>query len=285
MSDDFLEELENPKNLDDDLYDDELLDDFEDYDEDEDDNRRYYGLLFFIGLYILTLGASYIGFRVYSHFKSLNMYTDLHEMVDPDSLGDKEDEEVIEIMKNLYIYNADLCGYIYLPNTSLNYPVVQTAREEGMYYMRRDFSGWPSVLGTPFADYRTLLRKNTEHIIIYGHTPDTGHYMFGTLLKYKENSFFANNKVIELTTMEGVMHYRIVLAASVSYDNHDAYYWTQAIDPYSQSARENLDYLYNIAFTKDSGFVFDNDDQFLTLVSCEQLQQNQRIIVVYEKIK
>lgn len=252
--------------------------------EEPEKEKKKMGILFFLGILLITMGASYLGFRMYSDSRSKDMYEEIAETMKFLTFEEKNDKEIEEAMRFLEINNQDLQGYIYLPNTSLNYPVVQTTRENGLYYMRRDFANWPSVLGTPFADYRTELKDETDHIVIYGHTPDQGHYMFGTLLFYKDPTFFENHQIIQLTTKEEVMDYRVIFATTIDADDEAGYVWTQALDPHDQYYMENFEELYNNAFGKNHNYEYSEDAQYLTLVSCEQLKGDVRILVVYEKV-
>lgn len=263
-----------------DLYDEDIQIDTE----EEEEKKKKVGFLFILGVLLITMGTSYLGFRIYSHFKSQNMYEEIQEEVNAREIKEKEDFEIEEIIRSLQIYNPDLQGYIYLPHTPLDYPVVQTEKEDGMYYMRRDFANWPSVLGTPFADHRTELNDETDHIVIYGHTADQGHYMFGTLIRYKDPSFLEEHQLIELTTKQELMDYRLVFAISVEADDPEAYLWTQSLDPHEYQSRLFFEDLYNRAYGKNHNYVYDEDHQYLTLVSCEQLKEDQRVVVVYEKI-
>lgn len=253
--------------------------------EEEEKKKKKFGILFFLGILLITMGSSYLGFRIYSHFKSEKLYEEIALFVNAKELKEKEPRELTEIFRGLQIYNPDLEGYIYLPYTPLDYPVVQTYLEDGWYYMRRDFAGWPSVLGTPFADYRTDLNNETDHIIIYGHTADKGDTMFATLLRYKDPKFLEEHQLIELTTKEEVIEYRLIFAISVDAEDSDAYAWTQAIEPHAKDSLVYFENLYGDAFGKNYNYVYEEDDQFLTLISCERSWQDTRVMVVYEKVE
>lgn len=82
--------------------------------------------------------------------------------------------------------NPDCRGLLWIPGTAIRYPVVQTDRENGLYYLKRDFEGRENPAGTLFLDYRC--GKDADNLIIYGHRMRNGQ-MFGELKHYKNKDF------------------------------------------------------------------------------------------------
>lgn len=63
--------------------------------------------------------------------------------------------------------NGDIVGWIYCPDTPINYPVVQA--EDNDRYLRRDLNGKYLVSGTVFVDYRNGAIGEDSSYIVYGH--------------------------------------------------------------------------------------------------------------------
>ncbi len=247
--------------------------------EEEEEEKRRFGCLFILGLILIFVGGGYLGIRYYSQFRSQNMYEELATVMQASVENDVGFDFMVEIAEQ----NPDLVGYIDLPDTSLSYPVVQTEKDDGLYYMRRDFAGYFSELGTPFADYRTPLSKTTEHIIIYGHTGDKGDYMFAPLLNYKDNSFFNTHQTVYLTTTTEVIPYRLLFALTVPADDYIAGLWLDTLDPHTREGEEIIKRLREASYNQISDYVYNQADRFLTLVSCERNRNNERVVVVYEQ--
>lgn len=89
--------------------------------------------------------------------------------------------------------NKDIVGWIYLDNTKINYPVVQAS--DNNYYLRRLVNGKSNRAGSIFMDYRNNPNLDDNNTIIYGHNMKNS-TMFGTLLEYKEQSYYDNHKSI-----------------------------------------------------------------------------------------
>lgn len=77
----------------------------------------------------------------------------------------------------LFAQNSDCVGWLCIPDTVVDYPVMHTP-ENPQKYLRRNFYGEYSQSGTPFLDSRCGM--DSDNLIIYGHNMrnDT---MFGSL--------------------------------------------------------------------------------------------------------
>ena len=82
--------------------------------------------------------------------------------------------------------NPDIVGWITVPDTNIDYPIVQA--EDNDYYLRRDLNGEPAKPGTIFMDYRCA-GDGSGYSIIYGHNMKSGS-MFGTLKRFGDRAFF-----------------------------------------------------------------------------------------------
>ena len=67
---------------------------------------------------------------------------------------------------------ADMVGWLYLPDTVINYPVVQGTDND--YYLNRFYDGKPNVGGTLFVDYVCPGDFSGANTIIYGHNMKNG---------------------------------------------------------------------------------------------------------------
>lgn len=92
---------------------------------------------------------------------------------------------------------ADMVGWLYLPDTVINYPVVQGTDND--YYLNRFYDGKPNVGGTLFVDYVCPGDFSGANTIIYGHNMKNGS-MFAVLNRYAEQSFYDEHPVLYLNT-------------------------------------------------------------------------------------
>lgn len=104
-------------------------------------------------------------------------------------------------------FNPDCIAWVTIPDTAVNYPVMQ--REgSNQYYLRRDFYGEYSQSGTPFLDAASDLADPDSPLYIFGHNMKSG-TMFADLLRYRSADFCSEHPVIELETAEELRRYEI----------------------------------------------------------------------------
>ncbi len=95
--------------------------------------------------------------------------------------------------------NPDTVGWLAVPGTVLNYPVVQA--EDNQKYLGLSFGGTRSSAGTPFADAGNDMQSLGPVTTIYGHNMGAGRSdMFGSLLAYKDPGYYAAHHYIQFDT-------------------------------------------------------------------------------------
>ena len=153
------------------------------------------------------------------------------ESESPDQQGDDMQEDAIEVLTQtrnlapLFEQNSECVGWICIPNTGVDYPVMHTP-EQPQKYLRLDFYGQYSVSGVPFLEGRCSLEG--DHLIIYGHNMKNG-TMFGSLKQYTDRAYLSGHPAIEFETASGCVRYEVFAVAVVNkYD--DWYSFTEAAD-------------------------------------------------------
>jgi len=112
--------------------------------------------------------------------------------------------------------NPDIMGWMEIPGTNVDYPVVTTYDNE--FYLDHDFFGNRDHRGTIFADIRNNTDWEDPFIVIYGHNNKDGS-MFSTIRSFRNESFFDENKRVIIYTPDGQLEYR-VFAAFLRDDDH-----------------------------------------------------------------
>ena len=105
--------------------------------------------------------------------------------------------------------NSEVVGWLYMPDTVINYPVMQTTDND--YYLHRDMNGNYSAAGTLFVDVFSMPKVIRSNYIIYGHHMASGS-MFASLDKYSDPSYYDEHKKLYYLTPEG--NYRVELIAA-----------------------------------------------------------------------
>ena len=100
--------------------------------------------------------------------------------------------------------SSDVIGWLCLPNTAINYPVVQG--RDNAYYLERFIDGTPAAGGSLFADFQCPSDFSGKNTIIYGHNMKDGS-MFALIDDYADESFYRAHPVMYLNTP--AQNYRI----------------------------------------------------------------------------
>lgn len=113
--------------------------------------------------------------------------------------------------------NKDVCAWLTVDGTSIDYPVVQG--ESNMEYINKDVEGKFSLSGSLFLDYRNDQKFQDFYSLIYGHHME-GDIMFGSLPSFQEAEFFDSHTTAELSTPEDKQ--AIEIFACVHTDAYDS---------------------------------------------------------------
>lgn len=116
----------------------------------------------------------------------------------------------------LWEENTDVYAWIYIPNTEVDYPILQHSSDDEFYLMHNlDKSyGYPGMIYTePSVNGKDFMDFNT---VVYGHNMRDGS-MFATLHYFGDTGFYEDNRYIFIYTPGDVFVYKIF--AAYNYDN------------------------------------------------------------------
>ena len=167
--------------------------------------------------------------------------------------------------------NADCVGWLTIPDTGIDYPVMHTP-DDPEHYLRRDFYGNSASGGTPFLDGRNLAEAENQNLIVYGHNMMDGS-MFKPLISYLEPSFQETHKEIYLELSEKQYRYELVTVLETN-TQCSLYQYTDLSDPAEESD-------FRAAILKETDL--DGVHQapgYLTLSTCNNGGGNSRVLVI-----
>lgn len=153
-------------------------------------------IVFLVGVLVVCLVVG--GFALFKIFKERSEVTQAEELaavwsensVKNDIDGGLSPQEIYESflpkLEAMQQTNPDVCGWIYIPNTHIDYPVVQG--DDNEYYLTHSADGRPSAAGAVFFDKRGT---DTENAVVYGHNMGrASEVMFHDLTRFEDESFF-----------------------------------------------------------------------------------------------
>lgn len=187
--------------------------------------------------------------------------------------------------RDSYLANSDMVGWLQIPGTNIDYPVMWTPRDEN-YYLYRAFDGSENKNGSLILDTDSSLDPLTTNLIIHGHNMRSGE-MFGNLTDYEDPDYFEDHKQIILYTGECQRNYEIVAVfRSQVYKKNDQvfkfYKFFQADTP-----AEFDDFYKNIKDLAlyDTGVTAQFGDHFITLSTCVYHVEQGRFVVVAKEVE
>lgn len=179
--------------------------------------------------------------------------------------------------------NPDVIGWITVPDTVIDYPVVRCGDNE--YYLTHNVEKGKSKHGAIFMDYRNADSEQQRHIVIYGHNMKNG-TMFHDLNNYKQQSFFDQNRIITFDWNGQETKWEVYAAYVVQSDVY--YIHTRFIS--AQNFSEYMNELIKIARESkysvvDERVSIKTSDQVLTLSTCTYEYDNSRFVVSARRIQ
>lgn len=201
-----------------------------------------------------------------------------------DGIPDPQDELPPEIMSHQEDYvryksiNSDVIGWISVPNTRIEYPVV--IGEDNDYYLGRNVEKERSKSGSIYMDYRNANPDQQRHIVLYGHNMRNG-TMFQNLNYYKKKDFFDNNRTIYLYWNDKPVEYEIYAAFNVGID-------TDFIKTKFDGDEEflaDMNTLKSLSkYSPSPDVELKASDQVLTLSTCTYEYDDQRFVVQARRV-
>lgn len=206
--------------------------------------------------------------------------------------------EMLFDMKELYGQNSDLIGWLYVDDTNIDYPVMQTPEDEN-YYLDRDFQknynsngslimDTDSVVGsvTVANDYTDGTKPGTN-LIIHGHNMKNGN-MFGNLDKYRDINYEKEHNIIKFSSLYEEREYEVIsvfLSQVYLKTQTDVFKYYQFFQADTEKEFANFyDNIKELALY-DTGVSAEFGDEFITLSVCTYHVENGRLVVVAKRIK
>lgn len=164
--------------------------------------------------------------------------------------------------------NPEVVGWICIPNTAVNYPVLYTNNNQ--YYLKHTYNRAYSDFGSIFIAAECSPDGCQKHTIVYGHNTKNGS-MFGSLKKYKDASFFRNHPYIYILQPNRLLEYRVV----------SAYTAETSDDIYSVHPKHFKKWLQSVVSlsTVPTDYTVTGTEQVLTLSTCTSRTKTERFVV------
>ncbi len=245
-------------------------------------------LLVFLG------SAVYIGDYFYqsimAHYKQNQMSEIFH--------GEATMNQRFEILKQT---NADTIGWLTIPGTKCDNPVVQYTADKDVdnKYLKTTFEGKKSKYGTIYADRDCKIEKPvhagvdpstamSNNIILYGHHMRDG-TMFGELKNFRKLDFYKKNPVVQFTGLYDTQTVDWKIVSVFIADANSATDFRYESNKYINLAtpQDFADFANQLTQRSiiNTGVDMQFGDKFLTLSTCTYEFDDARLVVVARRVR
>ena len=235
-------------------------------------------LLFFV----FIICAAFIAKYFYDAHKANAGFDELRNEItseENDNNGATEekraDNGMLESYFGLYSRNSDFAGWISVPDTRIDYPVMRCGDNE--YYLHRNFDREYQFAGIPFLDCQSV--DNSLNSLIYAHNMKDGS-MFAAIARYEDKDFYNSHKIIKFDSLYERGEYEIIAAFSTKVGSKNEFMYHLYADIEDETRfNEYVAKSKELSFY-DTGVNAEWGDRLLTLSTCAYHTSNERFVVV-----
>lgn len=176
-------------------------------------------------------------------------------------------EELMEQAHEMQETYPDAIGWIYVPDTNINYPIMQG--EDNDFYLTHGADGRSLKCGCIELDYRCENRFQNNFNIMYGHNMRNGS-MFANVCRFKEKSYYDSHPYGWVYTSDAV--YRLDFFSVAVTDWHDEIYnGFRSLDEWTPHLKEISSIYEDVELTEQ--------DRLVLLSTCSYEFENARTVL------
>lgn len=211
------------------------------------------------------------------------------EMMEETETEEPEPEPISSDMQwdTLKTYNEDICGWITIPDTNIDYPVVTAVDSDASdFYLKHDIDGKYNKNGSIFVDYRTPITEHSRCIVINGHNMKTNELMFHDLTKFDSMSFYRDHPVFTFNTPEEDAQWKIFALIKTNNRESQGERYPYYRDDFT-SDEEFMQFIYELQVRSIYSYpvTINERDTVLILSTCTYELPDMRLLVIARKLR
>lgn len=241
---------------------------------------------------VLLAAGLYSGYALWDNAQVYTAVDEMKESLQKWKPEAGEPADSADSLEALRTVNPDVCAWLTLDHTKIDYPVLQG--NDNMKYLNMDVYGDFALSGSIFLDADCDRTFSGAYSLLYGHHMDNSR-MFGDLDRYKKKSFFEANTTGTLILPDCTYKLEIFACLLVSASEKmifDPGQWQDGIDGLLDFAEKEAIYLHpeTAERLRDSGINGETGKtellrggkipQILTMSTCASEFTNARTVVL-----
>lgn len=224
---------------------------------------------------LLVACLAYAGYALYDSYLVINHSSSVQQQL----LRYKPTPEELKYsFEQLRALNPDVCAWVTIDNTKIDYPVVQG--KDNFDYISTDVLGQPAASGSIFLDSANKNDFSDNYNILMGHHMQAGE-MFGDVDLFLDEAFFNSNFTGTLSLPDEI--YSLEIVAVLSADAYDNVMYTAGANSSSQM-KSLIGRINELAIFK-RGSALTQSDKILALSTCSSGYTNARTILICRMTK
>lgn len=184
-------------------------------------------VVFWVALVVLVVALVALGAIAFSYWQGQSRYDAVAEEVftPPTDIENASLSELSIDWDKLKAINPETVGWVYIPGTAVNYPIVHTSNDDK--YLTTDFDGkqaWGATYGSIFLAAANAATFTDANNLVYGHNLNNGS-MFAAIMGLDNADQFNAHRTVYILTPQG--NYKLTTFSLVH---------CEASDPLAQTA-------------------------------------------------
>ena len=200
-------------------------------------------------------------------------------VTEPDT---QPDTGILPEFAPLYEKNPDIVGWLTVPGTVIDYPVMQT-KDRPNYYLRRNFDGKKHNAGCLYAAEICDVFTPSDNITIYGHRMKNGS-MFAALENFMDEDYCRENPYLYFDTLESLHTYQVLAVFLTTSSVGEGFAYHEFANAENRQAFDTFVDTCKSLSLYDTGVDAGYGDKLITLSTCDYSLVNGRLVVVAKRV-
>lgn len=187
-------------------------------------------------------------------------------------------------LEQLFGMNSDMVGWMTIPDTVVDYPVMHTP-DDVEFYLHTDFDGYYSFSGCLFVGDHCDI--DSDMFVIYGHNMNNG-TMFGSIDYYLSEEYWSTHSDIIFRTRDETRIYKIFAAFPTKVydedDDSDDFKYYDSVGKMTKETYEASVKDINSLSALDTGMTPSYPAQIVFLSTCAYHDENGRFVLAAYRI-
>lgn len=221
-----------------------------------------------------------IDILIISPSKAQNDANGIQKIYDNDSGQESQEDKFKELQK----INSEICGWIKIDDTHIDYPVLYRNGDTD-FYLTHDYKKENSRYGSITVDARCANGVKSNNVILHGHHMKDGQ-MFADLLKFGDVSFCKEHPVINFDTVEEKALWKVFAIFKANTLPEQGEVFDYYVTKFSDKSDFN-NYVKDVRKRSLVDFPVDvkYNDKLLTLSTCSYERKDFRTVVMARKLR